>query len=250
MALNQLTVIHQFTTDVDDVAVDSAGDIWVSSRAAGRIDELASNGSPIRNFVDGNQPEGLVPLVGGTVVVAEQQTNRLVLLDPSTGAISPLVTIPNPTSNPGIDGIRLSADGSDLLVPDSPSGRLLEVPVGGGTPSVLATGLGRPVDANQLPSGEVLVAAESSPGLLAVAGGAEQRVGSLSDLDEAVPDQGLVYVTDLSTDQVLAVDPTSGSSRVLVTGAPSPQGLVALPDGQLLLVDSTREVLAMLAACA
>jgi hypothetical protein len=35
-----------------------------------------------------------------------------------------------------------------------------------------------------------------------------------------------------------------------VTGSPSPQGLVALPDGSLLLVDSTREVIVTLPPCA
>ena len=115
---------------------------------------------------------------------------------------------------------------------------------------MLASGLGRPVDAGQLPDGTIVVAAESKPGLVEVAGGSTQAVGSLTDLDEAIPDDGLVYVTDLGADEVLAVDPASGASRVLVTGSPSPQGLVALPDGSLLLVDSTREVIVTLPPCA
>jgi len=250
VALSQLTVLHQFTTDADDVAVDAAGHIWVSSPNAGRIDELAADGTPIASFTDPNEPEGLVPLPGGDVVVAEQGPNRLDVLVPTTGVLTPLLTIPNPTGNVGIDDISLSPDGADILVPDSPSGRLLEVPIDGGTPTVLASGLGRPVDAGQLADGTIVVAAESNPGLVEVAGGTSQAVGSLTDLDEAVPDDGLVYVTDLGTDEVLAVDPTSGASRVLVTGSPSPQGLAALPDGSLLLVDSTREVIVSLPPCA
>jgi len=250
VALSQLSVFHQFTTDADDVAVDATGDIWVSSPNAGRIDELAADGASIASFTDRNEPEGLVPLPGGDVVVAEQGPNRLDVLAPSTGVLTPLVTIPNPTGNLGIDDISLSADGAEILVPDSPSGRLLEVPVGGGAATVLATGLGRPVSAAQLADGSVLVAAESSPGLVAVIGGTTQAVGSLTDLDEAVPDDGLVYVTDLGTDEVLAVDPASGASRVLVTDSPSPQGLTALPDGTLLLVDSTMQVLVTLPPCA
>jgi streptogramin lyase len=250
VALSQLPVLHQFTTDADDVAVDSRGDIWVSSPNAGRIDELGADGTSIATFVDPNEPEGLVPLPDGDVVVAEQGPNRLDVLVPSTRVLTPLLTIPNSTGNAGVDDIALSADGAEILVPDSPSGRLLEIPVGGGTPTVLASGLGRPVDAEQLPDGAIVVAAESNPGLVEVAGGATQAVGSLTDLDEAIPDDGLVYVTDLGTDEVLAVDPTSGASHVLVTVSPSPQGLVALPDGSLLLVDSTREVIVILSPCA
>ena len=250
MALSQLPVLHQFTTDADDVAFDSAGNIWVSSPTAGRIDELAADGTSITSFVDRNEPEGLVPLPDGDVVVAEQGPNRLDVLTPSTGALTPLLAIPNSTRNAGIDDIALSTDGAEILVPDSPSGRLLEVPVGGGTLTLLASGLGRPVDAEQLADGAIVVAAESHPGLVEVTGGANQAVGSLTDLDEAIPDDGLVYVTDLGTDEVLAVDPTSGASHVLVTGSPSPQGLAALPDGSLLLVDSTREVIVTLPPCA
>jgi streptogramin lyase len=250
VVLSRLAVLHQFTTDADDVAVDSAGNIWVSSPNAGRIDELAADGTSIASFTDPNEPEGLVPLPDGDVVVAEQGPNRLDVLVPATGALTPLLTIPNATGNVGIDDIALSADGADILVPDSPSGRLLEVPIGGSAPIVLASGLGRPVDAGQLPDGTIVVAAESSPGLVEVEGGSTLAVGSLTDLDEAVPDDGLVYVTDLGTNEVLAVDPASGASRVLVTGSPSPQGLVALPDGSLLLVDSTREVIVSLPPCA
>jgi len=132
VALSQLPVLHQFTTDADDVAFDSAGNIWVSSPTAGRIDELGADGTSITSFVDRNEPEGLVPLPDGDVVVAEQGPNRLDVLTPSTGALTPLLAIPNSTRNAGIDDIALSTDGAEILVPDSPSGRLLEVPVGGG----------------------------------------------------------------------------------------------------------------------
>jgi streptogramin lyase len=249
VALSRLAVLHQFTTDADDVAVDSAGNIWVSSPNAGRIDELAADGTSIASFADPNEPEGLVPLPDGDVVVAEQGPNRLDLLTPATGVLTPFLTIPNATGNVGVDDISLTADRADILVPDSPSGRLLEVAIGGGAPTVLASGLGRPVDAGQLPAGAIVVAAESNPGLVEVAGGSTQAVGSLTDLDEAVPDDGLVYVTDLGTDEALAVDPASGASRVLVTASPSPQGLAALPDGSLLLVDSTKEVIVSLPPC-
>jgi streptogramin lyase len=249
VGFDQLTVLHRFATAPDDVAVDSAGHIWVSSRSAGRIDELGPGGSELASFPDPNGPEGIVALADGRVVVAEQGPNRLVLLDPATGSLSPLVSIPNPTGNFGVDGIALSADGTQLLVPDSPSGRLLEVPIGGGSPIVLASGLGRPVAAGQLGDGTVVVASEGTPGLETAAGGAVHALGGLSDLDEATPLGGLVYVTALGSGQVDAVDPASGASRVLVTGSPSPQGLAALPGGRLLLVDSTRQALVELPAC-
>jgi sugar lactone lactonase YvrE len=248
--LDRLTVLHRFSTDADDVAVDAAGRIWVSSPSAGRIDELSPAGVELRGFTNADEPEGLVPLADGRIAVAEQRTNRVITLDPRTGATSALVSVANPSGNLGMDGLGLSADGRELLIPDSPSGRLLEVPVAGGQPSVLATGLGRPVDASPLPDGTIAVASENSPGLRLVApSGAVRTLGAVSDLDEAVPDNGLIYVTALGAGEALAVDPASGASRVLVTGAPSPQGLTVLPDGRLLLVDSTRRVAVELQPC-
>lgn len=247
--LDALSVVHRFSTDADDLAVDALGHIWVASPGAGRIDELTSAGIEIRSFENAEEPEGLVPLPGGRIAVAEQRTNRVVVLDPVTGALSPLVSIPNPSGNLGIDGLGLSADGRDLLIPDSPSGRLLEVPVSGGRVSVMASGLGRPVDASPLPGGGVAVASENTPGLRVVGSGAARTVGSVADLDEVVPDNGLLYVASLGSGEVLAVDPVSGASRVLVTGSPSPQGLAVLPDGRLLLADSARRVLVELRPC-
>ncbi len=249
--LDRLTVLHHFRSDADDVAVDGAGHIWVSSPSAGRIDELTSTGSEIHAFTNAEEPEGLVPLAGGRVAVAEQRTNQVAVLDPATGVTSPLVSIPDPSGNLGIDGLGLSADGGHLLIPDSPSGRLLEVPASGGRPSVIARGLGRPVDANPLPGGGIAVASENSPGLRVVGpSGTVHTVGTVSDLDEAVPANGLIYVTALGTGEVLAVDPSSGANRVLVTNSPAPQGLSLLPDGRLLLADSTRRILVELQPCA
>jgi sugar lactone lactonase YvrE len=56
-------------------------------------------------------------------------------------------------------------------------------------------------------------------------------------------------VTSLGSGEVLAVDPRSGASRVLVIDSPSPQGLTVLPDGRLLMVDSARQLLAELSPC-
>jgi sugar lactone lactonase YvrE len=60
---------------------------------------------------------------------------------------------------------------------------------------------------------------------------------------------GMVYVSDLADQSLVAVDPGGGASRTLVNNAASPQGLAMLPDGRILLVDSTTRVLVTLSSC-
>ncbi len=60
---------------------------------------------------------------------------------------------------------------------------------------------------------------------------------------------GLVYVGDLTRHELRAVEPATGTQRVLVTGSPGLQGLIALVDGRLLLADTTAGVLALVDPC-
>ncbi|HYL72379.1 MAG TPA: hypothetical protein VEY89_13850, partial [Candidatus Dormibacteraeota bacterium] len=59
----------------------------------------------------------------------------------------------------------------------------------------------------------------------------------------------LVYATDLADQSMVVIDPTSGAMRTLVSGAPAPQGLALLPNGNLLLVDSTAQTLVSVRPC-
>ena len=209
---------------------------------------MALDGRVLRTIGDPHAPEGLVTLAGGDILVAEQGADRIDDLQPD-GTLRPLIQLTNTTVNAGVDGLALDSDGR-LLVPDSPNGTLLVYPASGGTPQTLATRLGRPVAAARTPAGELYVAVENSPGLLRVGtGGATTGIGSHGQLDEVIGANGLLYVGDLTRRELRAVDPATGTQRVLVTGSPELQGLTALADGRLLLSDTTAGVLALVDAC-
>jgi hypothetical protein len=136
-----------------------------------------------------------------------------------------------------------------LLVPDSPNGALLTATLGGAV-STLASGLGRPVGAAAI-GGIVVVAAENSTGLyrVPVAGGSALPLSAVSQADDAIASGALVYVTSLGTREVLAVDPVTGLSRVLVTGIDMPQGVALLAGGRLAVADSASGSIAIFAGC-
>ena len=184
----------------------------------------------------------------GDILVAEQGANRIDDLG-TDGTLTPLIQLTNHTANAGVDGLALDSDGR-LLIPDSPNGTLLVYSASGGTPQTLATHLGRPVAAARTSAGELYVAVENSPGLLRVgAGGATTAVGSHGQLDEVIAANGLLYVGDLTRHELRALDPATGTQRVLVTGSPELQGLIPLADGRLLLSDTSAGVLALVDAC-
>jgi hypothetical protein len=110
--------------------------------------------------------------------------------------------------------------------------------------------MGRIVDAVIGPDGAIYAVAESAHGLQRVppGGGAAVQVGALSDLDDVVALNGLLYVTDLGG-SVWAVDPSTGDQRRLVSQAAAPQGLAVLA-GRLVLVDETTRAISTLRPCA
>ncbi len=242
-----LHVVHRFTVSPDDIAVDTSGRLVISAREADQLITLNPDGSGAATMTVPGGPEGIAVAASGTYV-AQQNLNAIEEIAPQRREVT---AFPNHTANAGIDAIATGATGRTLLVPDSPNGTLLELSLAG-TPTqrVLATHLGRPVSAAAGPAGDIFVASESSPGLVMVASsGAVTRIGGFTDLDEVVAYAGLLYVTELDRHDVLAVDPTSGTSRRLAVDLPAPQGLAVTANGTLEIVDATTDTLYSLPAC-
>ncbi len=242
-----LHVIHHFSVSPDDITVDTTGRLWVTAREAGELIGINQAGGAITTATVTGGPEGVAVTTSGTYV-AQQNVNTVEQVTPQHRAV---VVLPNPTSNAGIDGISIGASSQTLLVPNSPVGTLLQVSLTGApNPRVIATHLGRPVAAAAGPAGVIYVASESSPGLVMVtAGGAVTKIGAFSDLDEVVVYAGLLYVTDLTRHDVVAVDPRTGASVALAVNLPAPQGLAVTAQGMLEIVDATTDTLYSLPAC-
>jgi hypothetical protein len=240
-------VVHRFSVSPDDIAIDASGRLLVSAREANQLITLSADGTAITTQAVAGGPEG-VAVAAAAVYVAQQNVNAIEELAPTRRE---LITLPNRTVNPGIDGISTGPASQTLLVPDSPVGTLLEVSLAGTpSPRVIATRLGRPVSAVVGQSGSIFVASESSPGLVMVSSaGTVTRIGDFSDLDEVVAYAGLLYVTELDRHDVLAVNPVSGASLPVAVNLPAPQGLAVTASGILEIVDATTDTLYALPAC-
>jgi sugar lactone lactonase YvrE len=232
----------------DDLLALPDGSLWVSDPNRGTVVHLDRRGRILETIRDANAPEGVVRLPDGRMILAEQHTNRLVVL-PSRTTFFRLAPA---GAALGVDGIGYDPARRVLLVPDSAHGRLLAVTTSGRSSRLLAGGLGRIVGATTGPDGAVYVVAEETRGLLRVAatGGSASAIAGVEQADDVVSAGGLLYLTLIRAGEVLALDPTRPSSRwVLVSGIGSVQGLAVLADGRLAVADSNTGTIRAIQAC-
>jgi DNA-binding beta-propeller fold protein YncE len=249
-----LPVLAHISGDPDDITAAPSGHLWLSDRNGERILELDTSGKVLHTYFDRNGPEGIVVLDDGKLIVAQQVPNRLDLFDPKTATFTPWLQL-GATSLPtdGVDGI--TREGPAVLVPDSARGQLFSVGIdprnAAQTPVLIAGGLGRPVAALQLPDASYLVAVENDPGLWRVPTSITTAtpVSGLHSLDDLLFVNGVVYATDLADHSLIAIDVAAGKARTLVSGAMSPQGVALLSTGNLVLVDSSDGLVALLPPC-
>ena len=122
-----------------------------SDEIDGTTSRLNADGSVTVLLVDRAGPEGLVVQPDGTIIFAEQDTNRIVSLAP--GSTTPTVSrvLPETPSTAackhGVDGIAFDPTTNTLIVPDSPTGDVYRMSLDGKTLTLLASGIVRPVGA-------------------------------------------------------------------------------------------------------
>ncbi len=141
----QVTVLAEHLPEPDDLVLAPDGSSYLSDVTEGTIKQYTSNGqlNPILSGL--SAPEGMAFLPDGSLVIAEQGKNRLIRYDFNSHSLVPFLDLVNRTGNLGVDGILW--DGTNLIVPDSPNGTILEVSQDGKMVWQLASGLVRPTGA-------------------------------------------------------------------------------------------------------
>jgi sugar lactone lactonase YvrE len=234
----------------DDLLALSDGTLWVSDPDHGTLRHLSGDGRILQTIDDPEAPEGMVMLPDGRMIVAEQRRNRLVALRPPDTTRTTVLTLEPAGARLGVDGIKYDPKGARILIPDSPHGKLLAWPVTGGAAKELARNLGRAVDAVVGPDGAIYVTAEAAAGLLRIRNGRTEPITGIVQADDVVSAGELLYVTLIGSGELIAVDPSSGSHRLLVDHIGAAQGLAVLRDGRLAIADSGNGTIAIVARCA
>ena len=219
----------------DDLAIDQQGHLLFSDEFNETINRINSDGTVSLVLKDTNGPEGLVILPDGTIIFAEQNTNRIVSLAPSSHTPTVLHTLPGTPSNAtckhGVDGIGLDATTNTLIVPDSPTGEVYRMSLDGKTFTKLASGIVRPVGAGVDSQGTIFVADECGNAIWSItATGKTTKIGGFGMPDDVLPDgSGNLLIIDLdpAIHSLIRLNLSTGKRETLASqGFIEPQGLV------------------------
>jgi sugar lactone lactonase YvrE len=219
----------------DDMAFDPQGHLLFSDFYNGTISRLNANGSVTRIVTGLAGPEGLVVLSNGTMIIAEQRTNRILALAPAAKSLTVLRALPGtPGTAPckdGIDGIALDATTNTLIVPDSPTGNVYRLSLDGKKLTLITSGIVRPVGAVVDAQGTIFVADECGGVVVRITpDGRSTRITGFGKPDDVAFDHhGNLLLIDLlpSIHALIRIRQSTGKHEILASkGFIEPQGLV------------------------
>ena len=236
----------------DDLAFDLQGHLVFSDYYNGTVSRVNANGS-VTVLISGIAgPEGIVFLSDGTMIIAEQRTNRILSLAP--GARSPIVlrTLPGTPAGPpckdGVDGIALDPITKTLIVSDSPTGDVYRMSLDGQNLTLLASGIPRPVGAAVDAHGTVYIADECGGSLWTIAtNGKTTRMRGFGKLDDVAFDShGNILVIDLqpSIHALIRIRRSTGRRETLASrGFIEPQGLAVDKNDDIFVSDDYANII-------
>lgn len=236
----------------DDLVFDQEGRLLFSDEDDGTISRLNADGSVTRLLNDAAGPEGLVSLPNGTVIFAEQQTNRIMKLLPGTKTPTLLRVLPGTpsaaTCKHGVDGIVLDPTTNTLILPDSPTGEVYRMSLDGKVLTRLASGITRPVGAGVDTQGNLFIADECGGAIWRMTpAGRTTRIGGFGMPDDVLPDgYGNLLVIDLqpSIHALIRLNLASGQRETLGSqGYIEPQGLAIDAHGNIFVSDDYANII-------
>lgn len=178
------------------------------------------------------QPGGIAVAPDGSLVVAVQGENRVIRIDPATGATRLLAETPRPW------GIWIAPDGAVLF---SSAGDVVRREPDGRTTTIARFA----VDAGPVavaPGGDVLVGVADHRVYRIRGGAVEPYAGGGAELSTphgfAFPADGSLLVSDTGNDRIARVDGTTRAVTTYADGVRVPNGIALGPDGSLYVTES------------
>jgi glucose/arabinose dehydrogenase len=210
----------------------AVGTWHVTASLAGRNYKLASVFVRAAAPYALDNPAQVIEAQDGALLVAERGTrNRILRVDPTTGAFTVLATdVPSPW------GLGFDTDGS-LLV-SSTSG-LYRVADGKSATKVADVSIS---PFAVMKDGDVAFANETSVGIIPAGSGRPRLLPVTVNFAHglALLGDGELAISDTGNGRLIRVDPVDGHTTVITTALKTPLGLIAEPSGSLLAVEFDR----------
>jgi serine/threonine protein phosphatase PrpC/DNA-binding beta-propeller fold protein YncE len=226
----------------DTLAVDSAGNVYITDSGNNRVLKLATGGGAptVLPFTGLNEPDGVAVDAAGNVYVADNRNNRVLRLGTGEGAQTelPFADLKNPGS------VAVDAAGNVYVV-DFGHNRVLKLAPG---PDAEAQpvyhGLNLPLCVAADAVGNLYLTDNGTNQVLKLAAGSSTITplpftGLSSPHDVAVDAGGNVYAADFGNNRVLRLAAGSGTQTVLpFSGLSYPQGIAVDRAGNVFVTNT------------
>ncbi len=224
----------------DDLALMPDGSILYSDESGDSVRRILPTGQVMTLVRGVEAPEGIVVLPDGSLLIAEQRRNRIVHFEPGK-PLTTWLSLRNSGGGLGVDGIARDSRNGDIIIPDSPNGRVLRVDAQGKNERVIASGLIRPTGAAVAPDGSLLIADETGDQVYRLlSGGRTESLGRFAMPDDvAVDANGNVFVASLADNSIRTIDAQTRTVRLMAT-VQGPQGIAIEPDGSVIISEPAR----------
>jgi len=217
------------------VAVDGAGDVFISDPNNSRVVKVPAGGGAQTTVGTGlTTPAGLAVDGAGDVFIADQVNNQVVEVPAGGG---PQITVSSGLNSP----FGVAVDGAgDVFIADTNNDRVVEVPSGGGAQITVSSGLNRPYGVAVDGAGDLFVTDTANGRVLDfLVGGGTTTVGSgLSGPGGvAVDGVGNVFIADSSNNRVVEVPAGGGAQFTVGTGLDHSLGVTVDGAGDVFIAD-------------
>lgn len=180
-----------------------------------------------------NVPEGIVDLGHHRLVIVEQNSNRLLLINLERHSRTAVLHLRLPRGKSGVDNVK-AAPGGAIYVPDSANGRLFLFRRAGRHLKLLASGMNRPVDAVKWGHG-VAVAEEYGNVVSLISGRKRTQLGQVPLPDDLT----IVSHHLLATSLAGAVWEVAPHLRLLTKAFHDPQGMITAGRNAIVVADQS-----------
>jgi hypothetical protein len=233
--LPRLTLIAHGQGSPDDLVWDGRT-LLVSDINRGTIGVVAR--ARVRALVSHIQePEGIVPGPGNSLIVAAQLTNRVLQIRLPGRSRTTLARLPLPAGKTGVDGINADGPGA-VYVPDSARGRLYVLHLSSRKLSLVASGMIRPVAAIRW--GKAVVVADEYANAIWSFSKKRTRLATIPIPDDLAVVSRHLIATSLAGEVWEIAPHLRKLSSAFSPTTSDPQGLVADGPDAVILTDQSR----------
>ncbi len=225
----------------EGVAVDKAGDVFISDPANYRVVEVPAGGVPQTTVEGQYYPQGVAVDGAGDVFIVDASNSTVVEIPAGGG---PQTTVGSGLNSP----TGLAVDGAgDVFIADAHYNHVVEVPAGGGAQVTLnvtvgGIGLNDPEGLAVDGAGDVFIADTGNNRVVEVpaVGGAQTTVGSGLNYptNVAVDGAGNVFIADANNTRVVEVPAVGGAQTTVGSGLYNPYGVAVDGAGDVFIADT------------